>query len=167
LIIIVPQKAKMKYFKYLTIVFYTFLLITSCSLKPKIPTFRDFGTIEDPDYSNGEVNIKGDIILYNPNRCGFNIDSAAVEVFVNQKKVSTIDKFDLTKVEIKKKSEIKIPFNVTFEAEKVYKGFLSRGLGLTTSSDVTFRLEGTVDFDVKGVKYTQPILVLRDIKISR
>jgi len=144
-----------------------FLWITSCNTKPKVPAFREFGTIQEPIYSVGEVNIKGDIVLYNPNRYGFNIDSVAIDVFVNQKVVATIDRLDLSKVEIKKKSEINIPFNVTFKAEKVYKGFLARGLGLTTSSDVTFRLEGTVDFDVKGVKYTQPILVLKEIKISR
>lgn len=162
-----PQIENMRFFKIVSIILCSVLLVVGCSLKPKMPEFRDFGTIQEPDYQVGEINIKGDLLVYNPNRFGFNIDSAAIDVFINQKKVTTINKIDLSKVEIKKKSEFNIPFDVTFSAEKVYKGFLARGLGITTSSDVTFRFEGTVDLDVKGVKYTQPILVLKEIKISR
>ncbi len=115
------------------------LALSSCNVKPKAPEFRSIQNIEKPTYKSGDVNIKGEIVMYNPNRFGFNIKNTEIDVFINQKNVTSIKKLDLTKVKVKNRAEFAVPFDVTFPAEKVYKGLLSQGVGMLSSKTVTVR----------------------------
>lgn len=140
------------------------LVVTACNVKPKAPEFR---TVENivPTYNAGDVNIKGDIIMFNPNSVGFDIVSADIDVFINQKEVSTIT--DLKAINVKNKSEFTLPLDITFPADKVYKGFLSSALGLISSKSVTFKMEGDINFKVKGIPLNKKIEFSKELKIAK
>ncbi|MEZ5007466.1 MAG: LEA type 2 family protein [Chitinophagales bacterium] len=154
----------MKIVKSIAIITLVFLVATSCQYKPKAPEFR---TVENivPSYSAGDVNIKGDIIMFNPNAIGFDIVSTDIDVFINQKDVYNIT--ELKAINAKSKSEFTIPLDITFPAEKVYKGFLSSGLGLISSKSVTFKMEGDINYKVKGIPLTKRVEFSKELKISR
>lgn len=140
-------------------------LVASCNLKPKSPEFVRVENIERPTYYGGVITLKGDMIFHNPNKIGFDIKSTDIDVFINQKKVYTID--NLKANDVQANSEFAIPFKIEFESDKVYKGFLSTGLGMLSSKSVVFKLEGTVDLEVKGIPFQEDISFSKEIKISK
>ncbi len=142
----------------------TVALFSSCNLKPKAPEFK---TVENivPNYKYGNVTITGDMIMHNPNPIGFDIISTDIDVFINQKIVSNIT--DLKAVNVKNKSDFTFPLDITFPAERVYKGFLGTALGLISSKTVTFKMEGEINFKVKGIPLKKDIEFIKELKISR
>lgn len=154
----------MKLFRSIKMCSLISMVLVSCNLKPKAPEFRSVENIV-PSYDAGDVTIKGDIIMYNPNAVGFDIVSTDIDVFINQKDVYNIT--ELKAINAKNKSEFTIPLDITFPAEKVYKGFLSTGLGLISSKTVTFKLQGDINYEVKGIPFTKKVDFAKELKISR
>lgn len=138
--------------------------LAGCGFKPKAPEFK---TVENivPSYSSGDVNIKGDIIMHNPNPIGFDIISTDIDVFINQKEVYNIT--DLKAINVKNKSDFTVPMDITFPADKVYRGFLGTALGLISSKTVTFKMKGEINYKVKGISLKKDIEFKKELKISK
>ncbi|MEM9885601.1 MAG: LEA type 2 family protein [Bacteroidota bacterium] len=131
------------------------LMLSACS-KYQNPDFRSIENIKFKTATlAGDVVLVGDMILYNPNTIGVNVDEMALEVFVDDSKVA--DVVQNVRAKMKAKSDFSLPLEVNIPMKEVFdelKGGLLSNLLKSQKADV--KIEGTVGVSIAGISRSVP-----------
>lgn len=127
----------LKYLPTLLIILILTNLLTSCST-PKELEYRDFKnlTIEKIGFSSSAI--KMDLIYYNPNNFGLELNRMDLDVFINNNYLGkTSQEYQIS---IPRREEFSIPIKIDVDMKNLFKN------GLTTflNDEVTIKVTGTL-----------------------
>ena len=142
---------------------FCFLTIVISSCVPKQPVeFRAIRNIVVATDSTGEPQLKGEIVLYNPNHMRMKLKEIKVDVFVDGKKAATVDQ----------KPDLVIPAASEFSAFVLARlslkeiGLLDAVLGLFGGKKYGVVYSGYVRVRVHGVTVKVPIEFKDELKLK-
>ena len=132
--------------------------VTSCS-SLKDPEIKDVKNVEIEDVRIGkptEIDVTADILIYNPNAVGLNVENTEFDVFLDDKFVTHITQESSFKLKAKEDSKFPIAFTVSVD-----KGDLLSNLGsllgnLLSEKKMNLKTVGFVKVKVAGLPVKIP-----------
>ncbi len=144
------------------------LLLGSCNTDAIEPKFQKVENIVVRDLSATKVNIEADAVVYNPNSVSIFMNSIELDVYANETLVGHVSQTRQT--EIAKKDNFSIPLAVSFNPTRMFKdnpmGLLESAVNAYTNQKVTLELEGSAQFEVKGISFNVPIAYQGEILLK-
>lgn len=126
------------------------LLQTGCGPKENI----EFKYVKDVIVdANTEPLLKGNAVLYNPNKQRMKLRKINVDVYVNDKKSARIDQEP--SLTIPPEAEFTVPLEVKLNMKEV--GFMDTLLGVIGGKKMKVRYKGTISVTYKGVPVRVPV----------
>ncbi len=128
---------QLKYLPTLLIFFLLTNLLISCSV-PKELEYRDFKnlTIEKMGFSSSAI--KMDLIYYNPNNFGLELNKMDLDIFINNNYVGgTLQDYQIS---IPRREEFSIPIKIDVDM----KNLLKNGFTTFLNNEVTIKVTGTI-----------------------
>lgn len=125
-------------------------LLTGCGPKEDI----EFKYVKDVIVdANTEPLLKGNAVLYNPNKQRLKLRKINVDVYVNDKKTARIDQEPA--LLIPSQSEFTVPLEVKLNMKEV--GFLDTVFGMLGGKKMKIRYKGTISVTYKGIPVRVPV----------
>ena len=153
--------------KFILILSMGLFLFNACQLFVKEPELRSLKNVQVHSASKSKVNISADLEFFNPNSFSIDINSAQIEVKINNIDVGEISQVE--KIKILKKSNFKLPILINFNPREIFKDQPELVIKLYSSFVVFKKIElsytGHVHFDIKGVNISVPINFSEDIAL--
>ena len=136
---------------FLLLVFLTLtILLTSCAV-PKELEYRDFKNFGVNKVSFGATTIRMDLVYYNPNNFGLQLQRTDLDIFMNDNYLGhTVQEQQIT---IPKRAEFFVP--VTIDVDM--KNLLKNGLIGLLSSEVMVKVTGSVKVGKANVFRSFPV----------
>ena len=137
------------------------LFVFSCNIENKKPEYRQIENVQVKDFSENNITITADAIVFNPNNVSVFLQNTEIDVFANEIKVSHISQTENT--EITKKSEFKIPLKANFKLQDLIKDeasildILSNALNTYKDKKIALKFNGTATFKIAGIEFDVPI----------
>jgi len=137
------------------------LFVFSCNIENKKPEYRQIENVQVKDFSENNITITADAIVFNPNNVSVFLQNTEIDVFANEIKVSHISQTENT--EITKKSEFKIPLKANFKLQDLIKDeasildILSNALNTYKDKKIALEFNGTATFKIAGIEFDVPI----------
>ena len=125
-------------------------LLTSCSV-PKELEYRDFKnlTIEKMGFSSS--GIKMDLIYYNPNNFGLELNRMDLDIFINNNYLGKTSQD--YQISIPRREEFSIPIKIDVDM----KNLLKNGFTTYLNSEVTIKVTGTIKVGKLNVFKSFPV----------
>jgi LEA14-like dessication related protein len=140
----------MKKVKILFIVLLTGLLLNSCGPKENI----EFRYVKDVIVdANTEPLLKGNAVLYNPNKQKMKLRKVNVDVYISGKKVARVDQEP--KLLIPAMAEFTVPLEVKLNIKEL--GFMDTLFGMLGGKKMKVRYKGTISVTYKGIPVRVPV----------
>lgn len=126
------------------------ILLTSCH-EPKALEYRDFRNLKLENVSFSGAALTVDVIYYNPNNFGLELNRTDLDVFVDSTFLghSAQD----VQVAVKKKAEFTIPIRLELDM----KNLLKNGLNSFFNKSVAVRVLGSVKVGKAGIYKSFPV----------
>lgn len=145
--------------KFILILSIGLLLFNACQLFVKKPELRSLKNVHVHNASKSKVKISGDLEFFNPNSFSIDINSALINVKINDYDVGQISQVE--KVKILKKSNFKLPVVINFNPKEMFKDKPEMVFKIYTLLVVSKKIEltykGAIHFDIKGVDISVPV----------
>lgn len=140
--------------KRINLIIITFLAVTlflqSCGPKEDI----EFKYVKDVIVdANTEPLLKGNAVLYNPNRQRMRLRKVNVDVYVNDKKVARVDQEP--SLLIPAQAEFTVPMEVKLNMKEL--GFMDTLFGVLGGKKMKVRYKGTISITYKGIPVRVPV----------
>jgi LEA14-like dessication related protein len=125
-------------------------LLTSCSV-PKELEYRDFKnlTIEKIGFSSSAI--KMDLIYYNPNNFGLELNRMDLDIFINNNYLGKTSQD--YQISIPRREEFSIPIKIDVDM----KNLLKNGFTTFLNSEVTIKVTGTIKVGKLNVFKSFPV----------
>ncbi len=125
-------------------------LLTSCSV-PKELEYRDFKnlTIEKMGFSSSAI--KMDLIYYNPNNFGLELNRMDLDIFINNNYLGKTSQD--YQISIPRREEFSIPIKIDVDM----KNLLKNGFTTYLNSEVTIKVTGTIKVGKLNVFKSFPV----------
>lgn len=138
----------MKYDNSATIIIVGVLLLSVNACKVSQPEFR---RVENYQFNRDGVNFSlgADVVCYNPNRFRFKIQNLNANVFINDRKVTTIG--NEIELSVKGKSEFSVPLALTFTGNEAIMSIFTNLNQILKRQEVSLLILGNVKFKAYGV----------------
>lgn len=125
-------------------------LLSGCGPKEDI----EFKYVKDVIVdANTEPLLRGNAVLYNPNKQRLKLRKINVDVYVNDKKTARIDQEPA--LLIPSESEFTVPLEVKLNMKEV--GFLDTVFGMLGGKKMKIRYKGTISVTFKGIPVRVPV----------
>ncbi|MEH0155852.1 LEA type 2 family protein [Limibacter armeniacum] len=145
------------------LIFATLMLsMTSCGVKE--PEFRSIRNVEMISLEDGNILLKADADIYNPNGVSLTIKEIHVDVMVNDELIGTVDQF--LEREMPKKDEVALPLEVKFPPKLLFSNFLTGLMNMATGQDFEINYVGYVKTKAMGISFTVPVKSKQKIKLN-
>ncbi len=135
-----------------TLLIFLFLtnLLTSCSV-PKELEYRDFKnlTIEKMGFSSSAI--KMDLIYYNPNNFGLELNRMDLDIFINNNYLGETSQD--YQISIPRREEFSIPIKIDVDM----KNLLKNGFTTFLNNEVTIKVTGTIKVGKLNVFKSFPV----------
>lgn len=135
-----------------TLLIFLFLtnLLTSCSV-PKELEYRDFKnlTIEKMGFSSSAI--KMDLIYYNPNNFGLELNRMDLDIFINNNYLGKTSQD--YQISIPRREEFSIPIKIDVDM----KNLLKNGFTTFLNNEVTIKVTGTIKVGKLNVFKSFPV----------
>jgi LEA14-like dessication related protein len=126
------------------------LAISACGPKENI----EFKYVKDVIVdANTEPLLKGNAVLYNPNKQRMKLRKINVDVYVNDKKTARIDQEP--SLLIPAEAEFTIPLEVKLNMKEL--GFMDTLFGVLGGKKMKIRYKGTISITYKGIPVRVPV----------
>lgn len=126
------------------------MVVTGCGPKQDI----EFKYVKDVIVdANSEPLLKGNVVLYNPNKQRMKLRKINVDVYVNDKKTARVDQEPA--LLIPAEAEFTIPLEVKLNMKEV--GFLDTVFGMLGGKKMKIRYKGTISITYKGIPVRVPV----------
>lgn len=141
---------QLKYVPTLLIFFLLTNLLISCSV-PKELEYRDFKnlTIEKIGFSSSAI--KMDLIYYNPNNFGLELNRMDLDIFVNNNYLGETSQD--YQISIPRREEFSIPIKIDVDM----KNLLKNGFTTFLNNEVTIKITGTIKIGKLNVFKSFPV----------
>jgi LEA14-like dessication related protein len=103
--------------------------------------------------ANTEPLLKGNAVLYNPNKQRMKLRKINVDVYINDKKTARIDQEPF--LVIPSEAEFTIPLEVKLNMKEV--GFMDTVFGMLGGKKMKVRYKGTISITYKGIPVRVPV----------
>lgn len=126
------------------------IVATGCGPKEDI----EFKYIKDVIVdANTEPMLRGNAVLYNPNRQRMKLRKINVDVYVNDKKTARVDQEP--SLLIPSQSEFTVPLEVKLNMKEL--GFADTLFGMLGGKKMKIRYKGTISITYKGIPVRVPV----------
>lgn len=102
---------------------------------------------------NTEPLLKGNAVLYNPNKQRMKLRKVNVDVYVNSKKVARVDQEP--SLNIPAQAEFTVPMEVKLNMKEL--GFMDTLFGVLGGKKMKVRYKGTISITYKGIPVRVPV----------
>lgn len=126
------------------------LIVQGCGPKEDIQFKYVKDVIVD---ANIEPTLKGNAVLYNPNKQRMKLRKVNVDVYVNEKKMARIDQDP--SLLIPAEAEFTIPLEVKLNMKEI--GFMDTLFGVLGGKKMKVRYKGTISVTYKGIPVRIPV----------
>ncbi len=131
------------------------LLITASCKRPEAPVFEKVREIKVIEESNDLLLLTAYADFYNPNNYRIILKRADIDVFLNEKMITTLEKeYNL---EIDKKSSFSIPLQVALSREEISNNILSHALNILLGRKLTVNYTGHIRVKAWGMGIKVPV----------
>lgn len=128
----------------------TLLVLSSCGPKQDI----EFRYVKDVIVdANTEPLLKGNAVLYNPNKQKMKLRRINVDVYINGKKSARVDQEP--KLQIPAKAEFTVPLEVKLNIKEL--GFMDTLFGVIGGKKMKIRYKGSISITYKGIPVRVPV----------
>jgi LEA14-like dessication related protein len=126
------------------------LLLQGCGPKEDI----EFKYVKDVIVdANTEPLLKGNAVLYNPNKQRMKLRKINVDVYINDKKTARIDQEP--SIAIPAEAEFTVPLEVKLNMKEL--GFMDTLFGVLGGKKMKVRYKGTISITYKGIPVRVPV----------
>ena len=138
------------------------LLLSACQKPEEAPEFKRIGKIKVNEIINGQALVNAEAIFYNPNPVKMKLKQIDVEVFVQEKKVGTINQdFSL---KIPAESDFSVPLDVAVDMNEI--GSVGNVFSIMMGAKIPVRFSGHIRAKVHGMGFKVPINVKEKVSIN-
>ncbi|MCB9203197.1 MAG: LEA type 2 family protein [Flavobacteriales bacterium] len=139
-----------------TLFFASFLILMVSCTYPEKPEFRSLENVKLQSLSlKGEILLKADAIFYNPNAIGGDVESVALEVFLDDKKVADVK--HETSVNMKGNSDFTLPIEVKIPAMNVFEDAKAGLLkNILKNQKFLITMKGDINTSISGISFQVP-----------
>lgn len=138
-------------------------LVFNCTVREK-PQFIGIDNIKVLDSNIENITISADAEFTNPNDVGGTLQTNALNIYVNDKKVAT---FSSKEFKVPSKDKFTIPLTVSVATDSIVnKSNLSGLLGSLLSKKLKVQYKGDIKYKILGYSSTYTIDKTEDVKIK-
>lgn len=141
---------QLKYLPTLLIFFLLTNLLISCSV-PKELEYRDFKNLNIEKMGFSSSAIKMDLIYYNPNNFGLELNRMDLDIFINNNYLGKTSQDYL--ISIPRRDEFSIPIKIDVDM----KNLLKNGFTTFLNNEVTIKVTGTIRIGKLNVFKSFPV----------
>ena len=125
----------------------------ACKRPEEAPEFRRVGDIRVNKIDGTKATLNGNAYFYNPNDVNMTLRKINVDVFLEGKKIGTIN--ESVKTKIPALAEFKVPVDASFDVTEV--GVLKSILSVLGGKKMKAHYEGNIKLTVYGIPVKVPI----------
>ncbi len=111
--------------------------------------------------ATSDPKLKGQAVFYNPNPQSGKLKSINVDIYVNEKKVGTVDQ--TMKIKIPAKGEFIVPLEVNLKMKEL--GFMDTLFGMLGGKKFDVRYEGYLKVNYRGVPIKVPVHYKDEVRV--
>ena len=138
------------------------VLLSSCQKPEEAPEFKRIGKVKVNEVIDGQALVNAEAIFYNPNPVNMKLKKINVEVFVQEKKVGTINQ-DF-RLKIPAESDFSVPLDVALDVKEI--GSLGDIFSIMMGAKIPIRFSGHIRAKVHGMGFNVPINVKDNVRIN-
>lgn len=111
--------------------------------------------------ATSDPKLKGQAVFYNPNPQSGKLKSINVDIYVNEKKVGTVDQ--TMKIKIPARGEFTVPLEVNLKMKEL--GFMDTLFGMLGGKKFDIRYEGHLKVNYRGVPIRVPVNYKDEVRV--
>ncbi len=152
------------FFSFLLVSFFLLLVILPACEQPEAPEFRNIANFKIDLVNQDTAKINADVVFFNPNSKKIEIKDVLVDVSVDDKQVTSLERnYNIT---AEPNQEFSIPLDIALSLKDLNMNLLSTAFSMLSGETKKVRYKGQAKVKVYGFNFNVPFDEEQEIKIK-
>lgn len=149
---------------YFPLLFILSIVMVAGCKSPDPPILKEIRNVKIGSIINNEMIVSGEALVMNPNNFSATLNSLNLEVFLEDKKIATIQ--ETVSYKILPNEDSAIPLRGTIDLKTVEKILNEKGLKILMGQELPLLFKGTARAKVHGVNMKIPVNYIERINLK-